>query len=125
MARYNFYEVRSQRALEYADGLRKVSLSCENRPDVHAFFWVDAKEKIQHIQLLFDEHVLEWNPETGIHSAVTNRNQQVENKLGFHKGIRSIHSSNSQELHKILLQKVSGSEFPEPWNLKIHEKFEA
>ena len=91
MSKCKFYLIRSKKSEEMVDGLQQIALGCENRADAHGFLWIDAKSNIQHIQLLFGEIVIEWFAGKGMKYSRTNRDLEVPEGIGYHKGVRILH----------------------------------
>ena len=60
MNRCKFYMINTQKSQELVDGLRQITLECENRFDAHGFLWIDEEDNIMQIQLLFGELAIEW-----------------------------------------------------------------
>ena len=105
------------------DGLHKITLWCENRADAHGFIWIDDESNIQHIQLLFGEIVIEWYAEKGIKYSQTNRELEVPEGIGYHKGARILHPLEDKTLMESVLAEVRNAEYPPDWSEKILEKF--
>jgi len=105
------------------DGLHKITLWCENKADAQGFLWIDAESNIQHIQLLFGEIVIEWFAGKGIKCSRTNRDLEVPEGIGYHKGARILHPLEDTTLIEPVLEEVRNAEFPPEWSAKILEKF--
>ena len=123
MSKCKFYLIRSKKSEEMVDGLHKITLWCENKADAHGFLWIDAGSNIQHIQLLFGEIVLEWFAGKGIKCSRTNRDLEVPEGIGYHKGARSLHPLEDTTLIEPVLEEVRNAEFPPEWSAKILENF--
>ena len=105
------------------DGLHKITLWCENKADAQGFLWIDAESNIQHIQLLFGEIVIEWFAGKGIKCSRTNRDLEVPEGIGNHKGARILHPLEDTTLIEPVLEEVRNAEFPPEWSAKNLEKF--
>ena len=123
MSKCKFYLIRSKKSEEMVDGLHKITLWCENKADAHGFLWIDAESNIQHIQLLFGEIVIEWFAGKGIKCSRTNRDMEVPEGIGYHKGVRILHPLDDTTLIEPVLEEVRNAEFPPEWSAKILEKF--
>ena len=84
------YLIRSSKTEEWENGVRKVSFACDD-PDIHAFVWVDLRERLSGIQIIFRERVFEWDKSSGVSQGDTNRETIMET-CGYQKGARSIHN---------------------------------
>ena len=123
MSKCKFYLIRSKKSEEIVDGLHKITLWCENKADAQGFLWIDAESNIQHIQLLFGEIVIEWFTGKGIKCSRTNRDLEVPEGIGYHKGVRILHPLEDTTLIEPVLEAVRNAEFPPEWSAKILEKF--
>ena len=123
MSKCKFYLIRSKKSEEMVDGLHKITLWCENKADAQGFLWIDAESNIQHIQLLFGEIVLEWFAGKGMKCSRTNRDLEVPEGIGYHKGARILHPLEDTKLIGPILEEVRNAEFPPEWSAKILEKF--
>ena len=123
MSNCKFYFISSKKSDEVVEGLHKITLWCENRADAHGFLWIDAESNIQHIQLLFGEIVIEWFAGKGIKFSRTNRDLEVPEGIGYHKGARILHPLDGKTLIEPVLEEVRNAEFPPEWSAIILEKF--
>ena len=123
MKSYQFYLINSKKSEEVVKGLRQLTLGCENRADAYGFIWIDGEKYIQQIQLLFGEVVLEWFAGKGIKCSRTNRDLEVPEGIGYHKGARILHPLEDTTLIEPVLEEVRNAEFPPEWSAKILEKF--
>ena len=123
MSKCKFYLIHSKKSEEMVDGLHKITLWCENKADAQGFLWIDAESNIQHIQLLFGEIVIEWFTGKGIKCSRTNRDLEVPEGIGYHKGVRILHPIEDTTLIEPVLEAVRNAEFPPEWSAKILEKF--
>ena len=123
MSNCKFYFIISKKSEEVVDGLHKITLWCENRADAHGFLWIDAESNIQHIQLLFGEIVIEWFAGKGIKCSRTNRDMEIPEGIGYHKGARILHPLDDTTLMESVLAEVRNAEYPSDWSEKILEKF--
>ena len=123
MSNCKFYSISSKKSEEVVDGLRKITLWCENRADAHGFLWIDFERNIKHIQLLFGEIVVEWFAGKGIKCSQTNRELEVPEGIGYHKGVRVLHPLEDQTVMESVLTEVRNAEYPLNWSEKILEKF--
>ncbi len=119
----HFYEIQSQKSKEIQDGLRQIAFGCKNRANVHGFIWLDETEKIQQIQLIFDEIVLEWRPEMGVLCQHTNRSNQKSFVIGIHKGSRSLQEQVVETTLNSILEEIKIAVFPQEWTQAIQNKF--
>ena len=114
------YLIRSSKTEEWENGVRKLSFGCDD-PDIHAFVWVDLRERLSGIQIIFRERVLEWDKSSGVSLGDTNRESIMET-YGYQKGARSIHN----QVHSIgqsdlaLLKTLL---FPREWDALIKSCF--
>ena len=93
MERYVFYEIKSKKSRMFVDGIRQVSLVCSTDPAINFFLWLDEKQKLTHLQFIFDEKIIEWFADKErISTSQTNRRFPSTSKPGVHKGVRTIHS---------------------------------
>ena len=123
MSKCKVYLIRSKKSEEMVDGLHKITLWCENKAGAHGFLWIDAESNIQHIQLLFGEIVIEWFAGKGIKCSRTNRDLEVPEGIGYHKGARILHPLEDTTLIEPVLEEGRNAEFPPEWSAKILEKF--
>ena len=123
MSKCKFYLIRSKKSEEMVDGLQQIALGCENRADAHGFLWIDAKSNIQHIQLLFGEIVIEWFAGKGMKYSRTNRDLEVPEGIGYHKGVRILHPLEDTAIIESVLKEARNADYPPEWSEKILEKF--
>ena len=123
MSKCKFYLIRSKKSEEMVDGLQQIALGCENRADAHGFLWIDAKSNIQHIQLLFGEIVIEWFAGKGMKYSRTNRDLEVPEGIGYHKGVRILHPLEDTAIIESVLKEARNADYPPEWSDKILEKF--
>ena len=123
MSKCKFYLIRSKKSEEMVDGLQQIALGCENRADAHGFLWIDAKSNIQHIQLLFGEIVIEWFAGKGMKYSRTNRDLEVPEGIGYHKGVRILHPLEDTAIIESVLKEARNADYPPEWSDKIMEKF--
>ena len=123
MSKCIFYLIHSKKSEEMVDGLQQIALGCENRADAHGFLWIDAENNIRQIQLLFGEIVLEWFAGKGMKYSRTNRDLEVPEGIGYHKGARILHPLEDITLVDSVLAEVRNAEYPSDWSEKILEKF--
>ena len=123
MKHCQFYIIDSKKSEEVVNGLKKITLGCENKSDTHVFFWIDKENNIKQIQFLFGELVLEWFHGKGFKFSRTNRTLEIPKGIGFHKGVRILHPVNKNATIEIALEKAKNSEYPPDWSEKILEKF--
>lgn len=113
MSRYEFYEIKSKKSLQFTNGLRKVSLVCSGFPDAHIFIWLDQNERIKHLQFLFNEKIIEWFDERKeLLTSQTNRGMNGQQKPGIHKGVRTIHSVKDDSIRREGLEILTEAVFP-------------
>ena len=123
MESYQFYLINSKKSEEVVNGLRQLTLGCENRADAYGFIWIDGEKYIQQIQLLFGEVVLEWFAGKGVKCSRTNRAIEVTEGIGFQKGVRIIHPIEDTDLIDLVLKEARNAHYPPEWSDKILEKF--
>ena len=117
---YRFYEIKSIRSKEFVKGLRKVTLVCENRPDIHCFLWIDESEALKHMQFLFDEKLIEWfDDKKELITSHTNRRSQSSTKSGVQKGARTIHAIKDNSIMREGIGIISSASFPGDYKLMI------
>ena len=104
-------------------GLQQIALGCENKADAHGFLWIDAESNIQHIQLLFGEIVIEWFAGKGMKCSRTNRDLEVPEGIGYHKGVRILHPLEDTAIIESVLKEARNADYPPEWSDKILEKF--
>jgi len=103
--------------------LRKVTLNCENNPQIFCFIWIDKAEEFEHIQFAFDENIIEWFRGRGIIIGQTNRKtHDYPAKLGIHKGSRTIHASQNRSILEEGIDIIRDSEFPDDFQHSIQTK---
>lgn len=120
MGKYEFYEIRSKKSLEYINGLRKISLVCGNYNDLHCFIWLNEDEELKHFQFLFDEKLIEWfSKQDRLITSETNRRGNETSQVGIHKGARTIHAIEDDTLMKEGIEKIKQSLFPFKYNQMI------
>ena len=105
------------------NGLKQLTLGCENRADAYGFIWIDGEKYIQQIQLLFGEVVLEWFVGKGVKCSRTNRALEVPEGIGFHKGVRILHPVEDKAIIESVLKEARNADYPPEWSDKILEKF--
>ena len=114
------YLIRSSKTEEWENGVRKVSFACDD-PDIHAFVWLDLRERLSGIQIIFREKVLEWDKSSGVSHGDTNR-EADEEAHGYQKGARSIHNQvHSIDQSDLALLKTLL--FPREWDSLIKRCF--
>ena len=123
MKSYQFYLINSKKSEEVVNGLRQLTLGCENRADAYGFIWIDDEKYIQQIQLLFGEVVLEWFAGKGVKCSRTNRALEVSKGIGFHKGVRILHPVEDKAIIESVLKEARNADYPPEWADKILEKF--
>ena len=123
MKSYQFYLINSKKSEEVVNGLKQLTLGCENRADTYGFVWIDGEKYIQQIQLLFGEVVLEWFAGKGVKCSLTNRALEVPEGIGFHKGVRILQPVEDMDLIESVLKEARNADYPPEWSDKIHEKF--
>ena len=123
MSRCKFYVIKTQKSQELVDGLRQISLECENRFDAHGFLWIDEEDNIIQIQLLFGELAVEWRSGKGIRYSRTNRAEEVPEGIGVHKGVRDLHQLEDADSIVSIKNELLNAEFPPEWSEKIKQKF--
>jgi len=123
MGKYEFYEIKSKKSLEYNNGLRKISLVCGNYNDLHCFLWLNEDGELKQFQFLFDEKLIEWFSEKDrLCTSKTNRQGNETSQVGIHKGVRTIHSVEDLDLMKEGIEKIQQSIFPYKYNEMIKSK---
>lgn len=110
-----FYEIRSRKSEEYVNGVRQVSLSSETYDQVQCFLWLDSKSQLVHLQLLYDENVLEWFTGKGFVGGATNRRLNPVWKNGQNKGVRTIHETAHNDNTIQGIDILKDSYFPTPY----------
>lgn len=123
MRHCQFYLIISKKSEEVVNGLKKHSLGCENRTDVHGFFWIDDRENIRQIQLIFGEIVLEWLAGKWVKFSMTNRTLAISQEVGLTRGAHILHPLESNTLSDTVLDEARNAEYPPEWADKIMEKF--
>jgi hypothetical protein len=120
---YQFIQTKSQLSTVYVEGVKKISLSCENHAEFDYFLWVNAEEKVVHLQFIFHENVLEWFEDRGILISQTNRKDQLIATVGVHKGVRTLQGVQDSSILEEGRSLIRASVFPEPYGHWIQEKF--
>ena len=123
MRHCQFYLIISKKSEEVVNGLKKHTLGCENRADAHGFFWIDDRENIQQIQLIFGEVVLEWFAGKWVKFSMTNRAMEVSQELDLPHGAHILHPLENKVLSNKVLDEARNAEYPPEWTDKILEKF--
>ncbi|MBU2514379.1 hypothetical protein KJ966_23835 [bacterium] len=121
MSLFSFYEIKSQKSLEFEKGLRKTSLVCLDHPDILLFLWLNEDSELKQVQFLFDENLIEWaDGKKGLTAAETNRKtNDFPQKTGLQKGARTIHDSQDRTIIKRGLQIINASKFPDSYDQMI------
>ncbi len=92
-------------------------------PDVYCFLWITRDEKIEHIQFVYDETVIEWFEKKGIIVGQTNRLLHgAEGKTGRQKGVRTIHDIVDEDAFSEGLEFIHNSIFPKAYQQIIQQK---
>ncbi len=113
METYNFYEIKSKKSQIYVDGLRQISLVCDDQPDIHCFLWVNQEQKLAHLQFLFNEKIIEWfSGRKSLVISETNRRSNNPEQIGIHKGVRTIHPVNDDKIRQEGLDIIRLANFP-------------
>ena len=123
MKSYQFYLINSKKSEEVLNGLKQLTLGCENRADAYGFIWIDDEKYIQQIQLLFGEVVLEWFAGKGVKCSLTNRALEVPKGIGFQKGVRILHPVEDKAIIESVLKEARKADYPPEWSDEILEKF--
>ena len=123
MRHCQFYLIISKKSEEVVNGLKKHSLGCENRADVHGFFWIDDRDNIRQIQLIFGEIVLEWLAGKWVKFSMTNRTLTISQEVGLAHGAHILHPLESNTLSDTVMDEARNAEYPPEWADKIMEKF--
>ena len=124
MKSYQFFLINSKKSEEVVNGLKQLTLGCENSADAYGFIWIDGEKYIQQIQLLFGEVVLEWFAGKGVKCSRTNRALEVPKGIGFHKGVRILHPVEDKAIIESVLKEARNADYPPEWSDKILEKFQ-
>ncbi len=119
----DFYEIRSKKSSELINGIYQTSLICSNNPDIKCFVWSDTQGNIKHIQILFEENLIEWFDKKGVTINCTNRHSQQINSIGVLKGVRTIHQTRDEGALKKGLELIAASNFPPKFDHRIKSKF--
>ena len=123
MRHCQFYLITSKKSEEVVNGLKKYTLGCENRADAHGFFWIDERDNIRHIQLIFGEVVLEWFAEKWVKFSMTNRTMEVSQDLCLPHGAHILHPLENKTLSNKVMNEARNAEYPPEWSEKIMDKF--
>ena len=105
------------------NGLKKHILGCENRADAHGFFWIDDRDNIQQLQLIFGEVVIEWFAGKWAKFSMTNRSMKVSHEEGLSHGAHILHPLENKALSDKVLDEARNAAYPPEWADKIMEKF--
>lgn len=120
---YSFYQIKSKKSEEFHNGVRQVSLNCEDEPEIYIFIWINVAEEWEHIQFVFNENTIEWFKDRGTTFGQTNRKMyDVPLKIGVQKGSRTIHNSNNFSIFEEGVDILNASEFPNEYQRSIQEK---
>jgi hypothetical protein len=123
MRHCQFYIIISKKSEEVVNGLKKYILGCENRADAHGFFWIDDRDNIQQLQLIFGEVVLEWFAGKWVQFSMTNRSMKVSHEEGLSNGAHILHPLENKALSDTVLDEARNAEYPPEWADKIMDKF--
>ena len=123
MRHCQFYLIISKKSEEVVNGLKMNTLGCENREDAYGFFWIDDRDNIQQIQLIFGEVVLEWVAGKWVKFSMSNRTIEVSQELVLQHGAHILHPLENKALSKAVLDEARNAEYPPEWSNKIMEKF--
>lgn len=111
----SFYEIKSRKSSEIINGVRQVSLCSEIYDNIQCFLWLNEKDQLKHLQLIFDENILEWFDDREFTGGATNRKLTPSWKTGLQKGVRTIHDVPSDANLKIGIELLKTSLFPSPY----------
>ena len=112
---YHFYQIRSQSALPAPSGAAKLSLVCEEDPQLHLFIWLEAENQPSHMQFLFGEQVIEWRQGHAPQAFATNRQGLTSESLGRFKGVRSLQPEEDSSALAAGLAILRQGVFPAPF----------
>jgi len=115
MREVQFYEIKSKKSEEFINGVRQVTLSSVELPQINCFLWFGEIGEMKHFQIIFDEKLLEWHLERGFSVSVTNRRSGIQEKIGVSKGSRTIHAVEDNNILKEGLEIIKNSVFPEDY----------
>ena len=119
---YQFYEIKSLKSQPVENGSWQISLACKGEPLIKIFFWFQKDGKPSHIQLFYNEKVLDWKINQGLFLSVTNRYEEQIFKLGTQKGVRNLIPSRDKEFLIEGLEILTQSSIPEAYQQLIQEK---
>ncbi|OGH01595.1 MAG: hypothetical protein A2600_11615 [Candidatus Lambdaproteobacteria bacterium RIFOXYD1_FULL_56_27] len=119
-----FYKIKSQSSTLLEQGLFKHSLVCEEDPGIFLFLWLDEEDQLTHLQLLFDEQVLEWRRGQGYELYQTNRRSEGAHGLGYQKGSRNLVAFHNPKAKAQGLALLGESQFPQPFGALVQGTLE-
>lgn len=125
MIQNEFYEIRTKKSQTAIAGYYQITLCSKNQPGIQCFLWFSQTHQIKHIQLIFEEQLIEWFDERGIVVGYTNRKQDsgIDQQIGYHKGVRTVHETTRDELKVQGIQLIHNSVFPKDYDQLIKERF--
>jgi len=124
MERYVFYEIKSKKSRMFVDGVRQVSLVCSTHPDMNLFIWLDEKQRLKHLQFVFNEQIIEWfEGKDRITTSQTNRRFSSDpTKPGIMKGVRTIHEVDDDTILSEGLHIIHNAVLPGSYEAMIKSK---
>ena len=102
----------------------KHSLVCEEDPGIFLFLWLNDEDQLTHLQLLFDEQVLEWRLGRGYELYQTNRRSEGAHGLGYQKGSRSLSAYENPQAKEYGLALLGEAQFPPPFGALVQGTLE-
>lgn len=116
---YRFYLIKSKKSEEIHHGLRQISLACSGHPMIKIFLWVTQRDEPRHIQLFFEEKLLDWHQDKGLHLMETNRRHHPMMELGLRKGSRTLSDIDEAQVFEEALSILKNAEIPAPYDDQI------
>lgn len=120
---YHFYEIKSLKSQPIEDGSWQISFGCKGEPLIKIFFWFQKDGKPRHIQLFYNEKVLDWEINRGLSLSVTNRFEEQTLKLGGQKGLRNLIPSDQVEFFNEGVEILTHADIPENYHKMLQETF--
>lgn len=110
----------------FVNGVRQVSLVCATDPDLNFFLWLDEKQKLKHLQFIFNERIIEWfdGKETISTSETNRRFPSTSTKPGVTKGVRTIHAVEDDSILTEGLTIIDNATLPGGYDAMIKSKLQ-
>jgi len=116
-----YYLIRSKASAPDSQGVRKFSFASEQDGEVFLFLWVNQEGFLHHLQLVYDEQVLSWKPDSKFDFAKTNRTADSFGQVGRQKGSRTLIGIEDQRALLAGVDRLKQIRLPEPFDRVLEE----